>query len=100
MSIHKLLNKSVRFSLSANAKARMIWEFTVTLDPIFSDLYSCYVEAKNWNDLSPVQRIEVESKWTKSVLKLLAIGNRRIMHSICYQLREQTPEEDEEGNAV
>jgi hypothetical protein len=98
--IHKLNNKSsVHSRLASKARAGTIWRFNQALDPVFADLYACYVAAQSWNDLSPAERIITESKWTNTILKLLSIGNRRVMRSLGYRLREQTPEEDEEANA-
>lgn len=62
----------------------------------FSDIYSCAERAKYWSKLSPAERIILEQKWTDLMLELLKTGNVRVMHSLRYRLREQTPEEDEE----
>lgn len=66
----------------------------------FSDIYSCAKRAKHWSKLSPAERIILEQKWTDLMLELLTIGNIRIMHSLGYKLREQSPDEDEIENAA
>ncbi|CAN5281522.1 hypothetical protein BH18THE2_BH18THE2_26540 [soil metagenome] len=63
-------------------------------------IFYCYIKAKHWEDLSPTERILLELEWTDSADGLLSIGNKNIIHSIRYRLREQTPEEVEEENAV
>jgi hypothetical protein len=100
ISIHKLSNKqSVPSRLASKARAERIWRFNQTLDPVFLDLYRCYVGAQHWDELSPTERILAESKWTETILRLLSIGNKGVMHSLGYRLREQTLEEDEDENA-
>jgi hypothetical protein len=60
------------------------------------EIYSYYKLADHWVDLLPTERITLESMWTDSMLKLLMIGNGKVMRSIRYRLREQTPEEEGE----
>jgi hypothetical protein len=51
--------------------------------------------AGGWNNLTPTERIMLETQWTDLMLVLLGLGNSRVMHSLHYRLREQTPEDDE-----
>ena len=65
---------------------------------VMQDICSCYdLAVRHWNELSSTQRIMLESRWTDCMLRLLGIGNKSVMHSIHYRLREQTPEEEEEA---
>ena len=105
MYFNELVNKPVHFD--PKAKARRISKLSRSnnssnenIDRIILDVYSCYEMAGYWGDLSPIQRVMLESRWTDLLLELLSFGNRRVMHSLHYQLIEQTPEEDEEANAV
>ena len=100
MSLDNLLNKPVRFGPVPKAKAKKIIQLgrnSRNLDRTLLDINSCYRRAKHWNKLPHVKRILVELRWTELMLELLGIGNSAVMHSIRYKLREQTPEEDEEG---
>ena len=99
MSLGELINKSVRFGPISKARAKKIHRLTQgnrDLGTILLDIYSCYERAKHWNKLSRMKRIVLEQKWTDLMLELLKTGNGRVMHSLQYRLREQTPEEDEE----
>jgi hypothetical protein len=99
LSLGELINKSVRFGPISKARAKKIHRLTqgnTDLGTILLDIYSCYERAKHWNKLSRMERIMLEQKWTDLMLELLKTGNGRVMHSLQYRLREQTPEEDEE----
>jgi hypothetical protein len=99
MYIDKLLNKSVRSNITQNSRAkkiRLLGRSCGRLNRILLDVCWCYEKSKNHRNLSSSERIMVESKWTDSILELLAIGNTTVMQSIRYRLREQTPEEDDE----
>jgi hypothetical protein len=100
MYLGEPVNKSVR---SSKAKAKRIHQLDRSdgnLHRALLDVYTCYNIARHWKDLTPTERIMVESGWTDSVLRLLSIGNNTVMRSLRYRLREQTPEEDEETNTV
>jgi hypothetical protein len=99
MNIPCPVNKFVPSVPSPKATAKKIHRLSRgngDLGTILLDIYSCIEQAKHWDKLSPTERIMLEQKWTDLLLKLLGIGNSRLMHSLCYKLREQTPEEDEE----
>jgi hypothetical protein len=98
LSLGELINKSVRFGPISKARAKKIHRLTQgnrDLGTILLDIYSCIEQAKLWDKLSPTERIMLEQKWTDFMLKLLGIGNSRLMHSLRYKLREQTPGEAE-----
>lgn len=83
---------------SSRARAKIIQDlrqYNDDFDRILLEVYSCYTSARHWENLSSTDRIILECKWTKSILKLLAIGNVEVMRSMRYGLREQTQEEDE-----
>jgi len=84
----------------ARARAKIIQTLSQCngdFDSILLEVYSCYTSARQWENLSSTDHIILECKWTKSILKLLAIGNVEVMRSIRYRLREQTQEENELG---
>jgi hypothetical protein len=96
MYIGDLLNKSVPRTPKAKAKRiRQLNRSNGKFEQTLLGAYSCYELAGYWEDLSPTERITLESTWTDFMLRLLSIGNNRVMHSIRYRLREQTSEEDE-----
>jgi hypothetical protein len=97
-----LLNKRV-FSSTPRARTKKIHRLSQSdrdLGQILSQTMSCYKGVKRWDDLSPVERITLELKWTDLMLTLLSFGNSQVMRSLRYRLREQTPEEDEETNEL
>jgi hypothetical protein len=65
-----------------------------SLEHTLLEIHACYKTTEYWDKLAPTERIIVEGRWTDLMLELLAVGNRRVMHSLHYGLREKTPEED------
>jgi hypothetical protein len=103
MNISNPVNKFVSSDPIPKATAKKIRRLhrgNGKLNWILQRIISCHEKAKHWEDLSPTERIMLEIEWTDSMDGLLSVGNRKIMHSIRYKLREQTPEEDEEENGI
>jgi hypothetical protein len=101
MNIPCPVNKFVPSVPSPKATAKKIHRLSRgngDLGTILLDIYSCIEQAKHWDKLSPTERIMLEQKWTDFMLKLLGIGNSRLMHSLRYELREQTQEKAEKEN--
>jgi hypothetical protein len=95
MYIGDLLNKSVPGIPAAKAKRiRQLNRNDRNFERTLLGAYSCYELARHWKVLSPSERITLESIWTDFMLRLLSIGNNKVMRSIRYRLREQSPEED------
>jgi hypothetical protein len=64
---------------------------------LFSDLLNCVrLGIMNWDDLSNVQKIQLQEYYTTRLLYFLDLGNRYVSRSLHYRLREKTPEEEEE----
>jgi hypothetical protein len=102
MLLDDLLDKRI-FGSTSKARAKKIYRLSPSdrnLGQILSQIISCYKRAKHWDDLSPVERITLELKWTDLMLELLSFGNSQVMRSLRYRLREQSPEEDEETNGL
>ena len=96
-------NSSVPLGSNPKATAKKIRKISQgnrSFERILLQIMSCHEKAKHWEDLSPTERIMLELEWTDSTDGLLSIGNKKIMRSIRYRLREQTPVEDELENAV
>ena len=81
-------------------KIRLLSRGNGDLGTILSGICTCVEGAKHWSKLSPTERIILELTWTDLMPGLLKTGNIRVMHSLRYKLREQTPEEDELENGI
>jgi hypothetical protein len=58
-------------------------------------LYRIFATAEEWDNLTPVQRFQLEEYGTNKVLEFLELYNSHVFHSIHYRLREKEPEEEE-----
>jgi hypothetical protein len=99
MLLGEPVNKRVRFGPTLKARAKKISQLNpngASINQTLLDIYSCYRRTKHWNKLPHTERILLELRWTDLILELLGIGNGRVMHSLYYKLREQSPEEDVE----
>jgi hypothetical protein len=89
------LNKKI-----SRARAKRIRRITSTEKEAFhllSHLLNCIrLGITYWDQLSNVQKIQLQEYYTTRLLYFLDFGNRYVSRSLHYRLREKTPEEEEE----
>jgi hypothetical protein len=98
MSLVDLLNKVTRFSLASRTQAKPIRRLNGKIRQVLWDIDYCFGAAEHWDNLTPIQRISLEEYGTDKLLELIELYNLHVSHSICYRLREKTPDEEEEDH--
>jgi hypothetical protein len=80
---------------TTKAKAYHIRRLDGKIRQVLWDLDYCFVAAKHWDKLTPVEKILLEEYGTDKLLELIELYNLHVSHSIHYRLREKTQEEEE-----